>query len=231
MLLCKRGSSRGVLVMASFAVIGGLFLAVPSLLSAQANSGMIQGPVTDPSKAAVQGAKVRIENPVSHHVDEVQTDTDGNFRIPNIPFNPYHLTVIAMGFANFTQDVDVRSTVPVTLNINLVLGSATTNITVTGAEDILEVTPTAHTDVDRLLFDKLPLESVSSSISSLITLSTPGVSADSNGFMHGLGEHQENTFSFDGQPITDQQSKVFSNQIPVGAVHSVEPVHWAPAAG
>src|SRR5260370_40241404 len=112
MLLCKRGSSRGALVMASCAVIGVLFLAVPSLLRAQANSGMIQGTVTDPSKAAVPGAKVRIENPVSHHVDEVQTDTDGNFRIPNIPFNPYHLPALAMGFATFTQSVDVRSTVP-----------------------------------------------------------------------------------------------------------------------
>ena len=56
---------------------------------------MIEGTVTDPSKAAVPGAKVRIQNPVSQHVQEVQTGSDGHFRIPNIPFNPYHLTVTA----------------------------------------------------------------------------------------------------------------------------------------
>ncbi len=218
-----------VILFAGFSLF--FLIADPNALRAQGNSGTIQGTVVDPSKAAVPGATVRVQNPVSAYATEVKTDTDGTFRIPNLPFNPYHLTVTAMGFATYTRDVDVRSTVPVVLmDISLQIGSATTNITVTEAADILEVTPTSHTDVDRNLFDKLPLESVSSSISSLITLSTPGVAADSNGFMHGLGEHQENAFSVDGQPITDQQSKVFSNQIPVGAVQSLEAVHGIPPA-
>ena len=215
MFLCKRGSSRGVLFLC--AVVGVLSIVTPTILSAQNNSGMIQGTVTDPSKAAVAGAKVRIENPVSHHVDQVETDANGMFRIPNIPLNPYHLTVMATGFANFTQDVDVRSTVPVSMEITLMLGTATTNITVTAesAIDLIEQDSTDHTDIDRGLFDKLPLESPSSSVSSLITLTSPGVAADSNGLFHGMGDHAENSFSVDGQPITDQQSKVFSNQIPV----------------
>ena len=78
------------------------------------------------------------------------------------------------------------------------------------------MTPTEHTDVDRGLFEELPLESQSSPLSSLITLASPGIAADSNGLFHGLGDHAENSFSVDGQPITDQVSKVFSNQSPVG---------------
>jgi hypothetical protein len=35
------------------------------------------------TKAAIPGAKVRIENPVSHHVNDVQTDVNGRFEIPN----------------------------------------------------------------------------------------------------------------------------------------------------
>jgi hypothetical protein len=206
-----------------------LFLAA-TRVCAQSNSGMIQGTVTDPSKAAVPGAKVRIENPVSHHVDEVQTDTDGNFRIPNIPFNPYHLTVMAPGFANFAQDVDVRSTVPITMDIALMIGSASANITVTAenAVDLIEQDSTAHTDIDRSLFDKLPLESPSSSVSSLITLASPGVAADSNGLFHGMGDHAASSFYVDGQPITDQQSKVFSNQIPIDSIQSLEVIDGAP---
>ena len=84
--------------------------------------------------------------------------------------------------------------------------------------------------MDRALFDKLPLESASSSVSSLVTLSSPGVAADSNGLFHGLGDHAENSFSVDGQPITDQQSKVFSNQIPVDAIQSMEVIAGAPPA-
>jgi hypothetical protein len=48
--------------------------------------------------------------------------------------------------------------------------------------------------------------------------------------MHGLGDHAENSFSVDGQPITDQTSKVFSNQLSSDAVQSMEVISGAPPA-
>ena len=63
-----------------------------------------------------------------------------------------------------------------------------------------------------------------------MTLTSPGIAADSNGLFHGLGDHAENSFSVDGQPITDQQSKVFSNQIPLDSVESLEVISGAPPA-
>jgi hypothetical protein len=63
-----------------------------------------------------------------------------------------------------------------------------------------------------------------------VTLSSPGVAADSNGLFHGLGDHASNSFSIDGQPITDQQSKVFSNQIPSNSIQSIEVISGAPPA-
>jgi hypothetical protein len=63
-----------------------------------------------------------------------------------------------------------------------------------------------------------------------VTLSSPGISADSNGLFHGLGDHAENSFSVDGQPVTDQQSKVFSNQIPLDSIESMEVIDGAPPA-
>jgi hypothetical protein len=95
---------------------------------------------------------------------------------------------------------------------------------------LIENDPTFHTDVDRELFQKMPLESASSSVSSLVTLTTPGVAADSNGLFHGLGDHASNSFSVDGQPITDQQSKIFSNQIPADSIQSLEVISGAPPA-
>ncbi|HEY4818422.1 MAG TPA: hypothetical protein VIH67_13405, partial [Candidatus Acidoferrum sp.] len=50
------------------------------------------------------------------------------------------------------------------------------------------------------------------------------------GLFHGLGDHAENSFSVDGQPITDQQSKVFSNQIPLDSIQSIEAVSGGPPA-
>src|ERR1700761_2694916 len=194
------------------------------------SSGTIRGIVVDPSGAAVKGATVQIHNPVSGYNPAAQTDSQGRFELTNIPYNNYHLTAAAPGFQAGVQDVDVRSPVPIELKIDLKLGTSTTTVNVEAAGDPLETEPTTHTDVDRALFDKLPLESQSSSLSSLVTLASPGVAADSNGLFHGLGDHASNSFSVDGQPITDQQSKVFSNQLPVDAVQSMEVIEGAPPA-
>jgi len=205
----------------------------PAPVGAQSTgtSGSISGTVVDPSNAVVPNATVEIHNPVSGFDRSTITDSSGKFTIPNVPFNPYHVTVTVTGFAPYVQDIDVRSVVPVNLSISLAVKGASTEVTVEAtAEDLLENTSSFHTDVDRGLFDKLPLESQSSSVSSLVTLATPGIAADSNGLFHGIGDHAENSFVVDGQPITDQQSKVFSNQIPLDSVESMEVFAGAPPA-
>ena len=61
-------------------------------------------------------------------------------------------------------------------------------------------------------------------------MASPGVVADSNGFFHPLGDHAQTSFSIDGQPIADQQSKQFSTQIPLNAIQSMELITGAPGA-
>jgi len=215
----------------SFIAIVSLFLCLAGgLAGAQSNSASLSGTVLDPSGAVVANAGVEIHNPVSHFDRSATTDSSGRFSFANVPFNPYHLSVTSAGFGAYAQDVEVRSAVPLDIRINLTVAGSSESMTVEAAGDLLENDPTAHTDIDRGLFDKIPLESASSSLSSLVTLASPGVAADSNGLFHGLGDHAENSFSVDGQPITDQQSKVFSNQIPVDSVESLEVIQGAPPA-
>ena len=214
-----------------FCVVIALTLLAAVAASAQGGSGEIDGTVLDPSGAAVANATVEIRNPVSGFTRSTITSSSGAFTFTNVPYNPYHLAVTATGFAEYAQDVEVRSFVPLAVKATLAVAGGSTSVTVeSGAEDLLENEPTFHTDVDRGLFDKLPLESASSSLSSLVTLATPGISADSNGLFHGFGDHAENSFSLDGQPITDQQSKVFSNQVPLDSVQSMEVIGGAPPA-
>jgi hypothetical protein len=206
-------------------------LAVSLRANAQSNSASISGTVLDPSGAAVANAPVEIHNPVSHFDRSTTTDSSGRFSFPNVPFNPYHLSVTGAGFAPYSQDVEVRSAVPLEVKVNLKVAGSSESVTVeSSGGDLLENDPTGHTDVDRGLFDKIPLESQSSSLSSLVTLASPGVAADSNGLFHGLGDHASNSFSIDGQPITDQQSKVFSNQVPLDSIASLEVIPGAPPA-
>ena len=206
----------------------GVFAAVSNAQTG--NSSTITGTVVDSSGGVVPGAIVTIHDPVSGFQSSATTDKTGAFSFPNVPFNPYHLSVTAKGFSPYVQDVEVRSSVPVDVKITLSVAGAATTVTVEAAADLIETDSTAHTDIDRTLFDKLPLESPSSSVSSLVTLASPGVAADSNGLFHGLGDHAENSFSVDGQPVTDQQSKVFSNQIPVDSIQSLEVIDGAPPA-
>jgi len=208
------------------------FVLFTSVASAQlGNAGSIEGVVKDPSGGAVVNATVEVNYPVTGYTRTVKTSGDGTFRFANVPFNPYHMTVTADGFAAYSQDVDVRSTVPTKADVSLKVGTSVTSVTVeSNGGDLVENDPSFHTDVDTSLVDRLPLESQSSSVSSLVTLVSPGVVADSNGLFHGLGDHAENSFSVDGQPITDQQSKVFSNQIPLDSIQSLEAVSGGPPA-
>jgi hypothetical protein len=215
---------------AAFVVV--FYLALGIHANAQSNSASVNGTVQDSSGAVVPNATVEIHNPVSHFDRSTTTDGAGRFSFANVPFNPYHLSVAAAGFSAHAQDIEVRSSVPLEVKVNLEVAGSAETVTVQSeaGEDLLENDPTFHSDIDRNLFDKLPLESQSSSLSSLVTLSTPGIAADSNGLFHGLGDHAENSFSVDGQPITDQQSKVFSNQLPLDSVQSMEVISGAPPA-
>lgn len=208
-------------------------VAIPSVrLLAQSggNTTTVNGTVLDPTGAVVPNATVELRNSVSHFSRTTTTDNNGAFSVSNVPFNPYHMTVTAAGFTAQAQDVEVRSVVPLTVNVTLQIAASSEVVTVESGSDLIETDSTFHTDVDKSLVDRLPLESQSSSLSSAVTLTTPGISADSNGLFHGLGDHAENSFSVDGQPITDQQSKVFSNQIPLDAVQSMEVISGAPPA-
>lgn len=207
-----------------------LIFLLPGAYAFQGSSGTVAGTVTDPTGAVVPGASVEITNHVSGYTRKATSDASGQFRFYNIPFNPYRISVSAEGFGAASKSVEINSTVPITLPIQLSLATSSTTVTVESGSDLIENDSTFHTDVDRSTIDRMPVESQSSSLSSIVTLSSPGVTADSNGLFHGLGDHAENSFSVDGQPITDQQSKVFSNQLPSDAVQSLEVIGGAPPA-
>ena len=199
-------------------------------VSAQSTSGGLSGTVTDPQGAIVPGATVEITNPVSGYSRTTTTDTAGTYHFYNLPFNPYRINANATGFTATTRTIQISSPVALTLPISLRLASSSTVVEVEAPTDLIEDDPHAHTDIDRSTIARLPVESASSELSSIVTELSPGVAADSNGLLHGLGDHNEVSFSIDGQPVTDQQSKVFSNQVPAAAIQSLEVIEGAPPA-
>jgi Carboxypeptidase regulatory-like domain len=224
MMLHLRGLNRRILLTLA------LFLPV-TVFGQSGNAGAVRGTVTDSSGAVIPGAVIHLTDTISGFNKTATSDPTGQFVFANVPFNGYKVTVSAKGFASLSQPAELRSSVGLTLKLVLQISGNIDTVTVEASSgDLTENDPTFHTDVDRDLFIKVPMESQSSSLSSLVTSTTPGVAADSNGLFHGLGDHASNSFSIDGQSITDQQSKVFSNQIPSDSIQSIEVISGAPPA-
>lgn len=192
------------------------------------SAGTISGVVVDPNNAVVPNATVTLFNSVTGYSKATNTDKDGAFRFDNVPPNPYELYASAAGFASVRQRLEVRSAVPLTVKVPLAVGATTAVVDVSSnAAAVIENDPSAHVDVDRSLINRLPAGDPGSGLSTIVTLSAGGVAADSNGGFHPLGDHFESNMSLDGQPIADQQSKIFSTQLPVNAIQSIEVITGA----
>ena len=111
---------------AAFLLVVYFALACAAKAQSAGNSTSVTGVVLDPSGAVVPNVSVEIHNPVSGFARTVVTDAAGRFSIPNVPFNPYHLSVSGQGFAAYSRDIDVRSVVPVELSISLTVSASET---------------------------------------------------------------------------------------------------------
>src|SRR6266480_354683 len=135
-------SSAGIAVMCL-----GLFT-VPAIGQGLGGAGTVEGTVKDPTGGVMQAVEVRISNPVSGFTRTTTTDATGKYVFSNLPPNPYHITVQAQGFQTLERDVDGRTGVPISMDLNLALAGATETVQVTGHADLLERDPSAHTDID-----------------------------------------------------------------------------------
>lgn len=192
-------------------------------------TGTVRGVAKDPSGGVVPGATVTIANAVSGFSRAATTDGDGGFVFRNLPPQSYRITVVLTGFTAVTKDVSVANAVPIDLGtLTLALAGTSTTVEVT-AQSLVERTAVAHTDIDERVVAKLPVEA-QSGLNQAITLAAPGVVADSNGFFHPVGDHAQAQFAIDNQPVTDQQSRLYSNQISPDAVQSMAVISGVPPA-
>jgi hypothetical protein len=194
------------------------------------NAGTIYGTVTDPSGARIPMADVRLANELTRYQLHILADGNGEFRFTNVPFNEYHLEISAPAFERTHMHVSIRSAVPLHVSVGLKLLAQHESVMVTPETPLVEVTPLSHTDMGRDVFDKVPQGTISSGMSDMITLGTPGVVADSNGFFHSLGDHAQAQFVIDDQPVTDQQGNLFSNQLPTNVIQSIESIYGSTPA-
>ncbi|MBV9242057.1 MAG: TonB-dependent receptor, partial [Acidobacteria bacterium] len=193
-------------------------------------AGTISGVVTDPNGAVVPGARVTLSNSLTGYTRTVTTDASGSYKFVGVAQNNYVISVDAAGFQKASIDANVRSTIPIDLPIKLSLAGTAATVDVMTEGNLIENVPTTHVNVDQSVIGRLPLTTPGNGLSDAVTMTSPGVVADSNGFFHPLGDHAQTQISLDNQPITDQQSKAFSTQVPVNAIQSLEVITGATPA-
>ena len=193
-----------------------------------AQSPAICGTVQDSSGAVVSGAAVQLSR--SRTVLDAKTDAAGGFCFHDLQPGDYGVIAHAYGFRETRQAITLHPEEKFRTTILLSVAASDQQVTVVeGVADVGSLN-VAQTEIGAGLIHNLPSESVNAALSSILTLATPGVAADSNGVFHPLGEHAETSFSVDGQPISDQQSRIFSNQISANTIQEMQTLQGAPPA-
>jgi Carboxypeptidase regulatory-like domain/TonB dependent receptor len=126
----------------------------------QSDRGAITGTVTDVSGAVIPGAKVTITNLNNGEARQTATTREGYFNFPELPANPYRMTVEANGFKIAVRD-NIQLGVQTTRRVDVQLQAGELSETVTisaDAPDIQTDTPVKQLNVAEREVRELPLE-------------------------------------------------------------------------
>lgn len=204
-------------------------LSAAAFLLLSAASALAQGTATltvrvfDPQQRVVGGVLVAIENAVTGLKRETLSSAGGEARFSNLPFQTYDLILLHDGFAVERRPVNLRSNVPVELEIQLRVADQVVQIDVTGSTETLidpESTGT-RTEINAASFEKIPNSPAARGLEGVL-LSMPGFAANANGAIHPRGAHNQMTFVVDGMPISDQLTGAFANAVDPSIVESLD---------
>lgn len=139
------------------------FLSMLTLLFAAAalaqTTASIKGTVTDPSGAAVAGAKVTISSATQGIERTTTTGPSGDYEVPALPPGVYRVKIEQTGFQPEQADrVVVEVDHNIVQNFNLRVASSTEVVTVEGAAPIIEsTTMTVGQTIDKRTVQEIPL--------------------------------------------------------------------------
>jgi hypothetical protein len=192
----------------------------------QRSGGSIEGTIKDPQGAVIPNATVTVTGVNIGFNRTVQSDDNGIFRVQQIPPGNYKVTVVPVsGFAERTADVLVVAEKTTTADLELAVSSQAINVEV-GTDPLgVSVDPTdskVQTNVTADLIESLPKFP---GLVSLLRIS-PATRQEprSGGFQVDGASGSENSFTFDGQEVTDYRTGALniSNSIPTNLIQEVQ---------
>ena len=200
-------------------------LCFATVIFAQRTSGDIEGKVTDPNGAVVPNVSITLTGVSVGFNRTVQSDDNGNFRIPQVPIGSYKLTTAPIsGFAAATVD-NITVTVEKSTLVNVKLGITSVNSVEISADAMGVIDPTeskVQTNINAKLIEQLPK---GTNFNSLLRLS-PATRAEglAGGFQVDGASGSENSFLIDGLSVENFRTGVLNgvNNIPTELVSEIQ---------
>jgi len=128
-------------------------------LAAQTTTGIILGTVTDPSGAAVPEATIRITNEGTAVNQVTMSDSQGRYRVPDLPIGQYDVQTGKMGFETVIhKGITLSVGGDAVVDFALPVGQVAQTVTVEGDVSQVETTSSAISNlVDQTQIRELPL--------------------------------------------------------------------------
>ncbi|HEX8747956.1 MAG TPA: carboxypeptidase-like regulatory domain-containing protein, partial [Pyrinomonadaceae bacterium] len=143
-----------------FSLVTVLLLAMSALALAQSSTqGAIGGVITNPNKEVVPGATITVRNVETNKESTAQADDEGRFRIVQLDPGNYTITIVASGFANFTQErVVVEVGRVTTLDVPLSVGQVSGTVEVTAEAPVINTSQQDFsTNINQVSINELPI--------------------------------------------------------------------------
>ena len=173
---------KGLGVLGWSRATAGMFLAlalVASIASAQSGTGVIEGAITDESRAALPGVTVTVKSPALQGGERVAvSDPSGLYRFPTLPPGVYEMTFDLPGFQT-VQHQDVRLNIGFVARINaeMKIGTLEETITITGQSPVVDVrTTSGQTNFTQEMLETAPVSRTMWQVFAM----TPGVRVTSS---------------------------------------------------
>ena len=194
------------------------FCALP--LFCQSNSGEFRLRVTDPAGLGVKTA-VQISSKANQYRNTLATSDQGNLDVQRLPYGVYQLEIKQPGFADISESIDIRSSIPTEYTIQLQLPSVNQSVIVSAANTLIDpdqagAVSQIGTDLIQNRLGSIPGRSLQDLVNS-----QPGWLYEGNAVLHPRGSEYQTQFVIDGIPLTDNRSPSFGPEIEADDVQSM----------
>ena len=134
-------------------------LALGVFAQTDVTTGRISGVVKGADGAALPGVTVDAKNSETGFASTAQTDSEGAYRLINLPTGKYKIKASLSGFNTVERAIVIQLGQAPTINFTLGLSTVTESITVTSRAPVVEVTNTqASTTIDTEQLKSLPIQ-------------------------------------------------------------------------